>query len=378
MQRRGDIVAGNQARRALAHGLFRIANGHQPLGPGLLHSLVQRGLDLTAINRVADLELRRNSPQRLVRRPPGGCHRRQPVRSLHQLHAGGPVLINRAQRHAFAHRPMADRGIDHAVQPHVARKSGRALRQGRQVNPGPGRARIARGFGRRRTQLRISGQVMLRGVLGQVAEPGALVAMDHETIRRLALAPVDIPAARRSPAQQFPRPCRRMAHRLLVGGKRGAPRRRHESVALGKAPDQPAVLALGEPRRERHPQPRPVRRQRRVGIGAADRRGHCGDLAPVGPQFHRRNLREERGDALPHFQLRHGDGDDPGLRYRQPQPESEFAFSERQFQRKSARRQRPGDEQASARRAADQQAATRQAHLSPAAPAKSPASARWP
>jgi len=280
--------------------------------------VVERLVDPPGIDDMFNPETRLHRIKRAFRSPPvGGCHR-QPALAIDRTdNALDPPRVERVEvgQLGLVERAMTDRGEDHARQPDVARELVGTIDLGRQIEPRERDLRL--GLARdsflavgRGSQRRGIGGQFRGGIGGQLGEAEALVAMQDEALRRIAFLPAHVPATRRRLRQHCPRRCARQTAGLFVGGKRSAVGGGVEPRTFGIAAREQRILAPCQTRRKRHPQGRPLRRQRHICICPADRRGFDRDLAPIRPQFHGNHLRQQCGHTLPHLQLRHGDGDD--------------------------------------------------------------------
>jgi hypothetical protein len=154
--------------------------------------------------------------------------------------------------------------------------------------------------------------------------------VDDEATLDLALLPLHAPAFGRGHAQHGPRARPGLAARPLISGQRGALGGGHERLVLRPAAQQQVARLVGQSRDVGPPQRRPLRGERQVRIGPADGGGDRRDLAPVGAQLLRHDLRQQRGHALAHFELRHGDGHHAVGADRQPSAEGMLALPDRQ------------------------------------------------
>ncbi len=191
---------------------------------------------------------------------------------------------------------MTDRCEDHVRQAHVARKGIAAIDLGRQIEPrksGTGAVGLIDcplGYRGRAQHGRI-GRIERDRFIDQFGKAGLLLAVGDEAGLGLAFFPGNVPAFGGGHRQHGAGRSGGSASGSFVGGQAGALCRHHEGLALTKALGQSAVGPGGEIGRKRHPQAAPVRRQRRIGIGPADRGRLDRDLSPVRAEFRRNNLR---------------------------------------------------------------------------------------
>ena len=192
-------------------------------------------------------------------------------------------------------------------------------------------------------------------LIHQFGEAGFLLAVNNEAILRFALLPRHTPTFGRSAGQHRAGRRRRRTCGTFVRGQARAVGGDDKGFAFPKSAGKQALLPLSETGQERHPEAPPGRRKRDIGIGTADRSRLNRDLPPVCTQFHSDDLRDQRGNSLPHFQVRHGHGHHPVAPDLEPGVEALLTLLRRQRRIEAARRKRPNDHQAARRSRADQQ-----------------------
>ena len=262
---------------------------------------------------------------------------------------------------------MADRGEHHARQPHVAGKAVRAIDFGGQIKPRKGRGFLGIGaerfFTRRLGAQRrgIGGRVTCRR-LGQFAKACALGGVSDKSALDLAFLVGNPPARGGFLRQHRARGGSGFAAGLFVGGKRCAIGGRSEALRAGKALGHQRIGARREPGKARIPQRDPLGSQRDIAIGARNRRRFDRDLPPVRAEFISDDLRQQRGDALPHLELR--DSHRHHTIGRDLEPCAEHVLAARGDQRGAirARHQPPRHQQPPAHSSPGQQPAPRNFH----------------
>ena len=186
--------------------------------------------------------------------------------------------------------------------------------------------------------------------------------MADEAAARLAFLPTDVPALGRGHCQQRAHAGGGFAHRRFVCCKRSAIGSGVEAVILGPTPGDETIRVLPQTRQRRHPQLRPLCRQRQVGILRRGRSRFDRDLPPVCAKFHCGDLRDQRGDPLPHLYLRHGNADHAVTGDLDPRIEGHFSGPWRQRQLEAARAQHAAKRQPAACQRADYHPPPRQLH----------------
>ncbi len=213
MQRGGDQIFGGYPFAPL-HRFGRVALAADAIAVGLQRRL-QRLVDAVARNRRAfGLEDGREIVERAVGGPPvtrdGGdpAFVRDDMQQAGRFHSR---LAVDALQPRGAQRALPDRGEDHVGQADIACIIGRAIDLGGQVEPRQflaieriGAGRAIDGFGRRRQR---------GGRRRDLGEAQPLAAQDDETVLRVAILPVGVPAPCRRHHQQRARLRRRVAAR---------------------------------------------------------------------------------------------------------------------------------------------------------------------
>ena len=247
-------------------------------------------------------------------------------------HAGGSrnCLAGKLSQPA-SRRCQPSGGVKHAGQANVGGKPPAAFAFGRRIEP---RQRLADQPRLGSAACRWIGWCAATGrFLGQFTEGCPPGAADDETIRRVAVGFIDVPAIGGGADQHCARRCRSLAHGLGERADRGR---------AGGDPD-----AVG-------PAFRPGQR---VCISLRQRRRLDGNGFPCRSQFVGDDLGQRGPDSLAGLDLRHGDGDPAVSGDLDEGAERLLATCNHEIAGEATRPKRVADNQPDARAAADQQGA---------------------
>ena len=319
----------------------------------------QRVVDAVRRNRRAfGLEHRRKAVERAVRCPPVARDRRDPALMRHNIQQAGrgqPLFAIDALQPCRAERPLTDRREHHIGQTDIACIIRRPVDLGRQIKPcqllAVQRVRTGRAIDG------LGGRFEQGGGSGDFAEAQLLLAEGDEAVLRVALLPIGIPALCRCHHQKHARLRRGIAARRFEHAHRRAVRGQHHRVAHRPFAARPTAH-VGDEIRDAGTRGKGRAifvDEQYVRVERVDRRGFDRDRAPVGAEFVGHDLRQQRGDALPHLALRDDRADMSVVADLQKGVEDMLVGSGGQIGQIVARPQAPRNRQSARGRRADKQ-----------------------
>ena len=248
MERGCDSVARNMLK-LFTQPFVRIAYLGNPAGLTFDQRGFEQLVDLGAVGQVGRAKLGGGNLERAFGGPPIAGNRSQPGLVLNQpdqtRHRLGAIGVETAQR-AIANRRVADRGIDHIGQSHVAREGIGPIDLAGQIEPGI----THRCAGRKFCTAFLRGQrardggawcFVLHGLVNQLGKSQAALVVDNKAVLRVAFFPRDVPAIGSRHRQHSPRTGRRDPRGAFMRGQRRALGGDHKGITFSKAAGEQAI-----------------------------------------------------------------------------------------------------------------------------------------
>ncbi len=190
-----------------------------------------------------------------------------------------------------------------------------------------------------------SGGVCDAAPAGKFTETRAVCTQSDKPVGDLAFLPRRVPAIRCLHREHRACSSSSITARIFVSRDRSAICGRGKALRARKPFGHCIVKLVRKTGGQWLPHRCPALRQDDIGVCTRNRGRFHRDLAPVRAQFLRDDLRQDAGDALPHFQLRDRDGDNPVLANFQPRIKDMLACGRAERVGIAARKPPPRDQQ---------------------------------